>query len=171
MHTPHLESASTLGFFSPVSRVLPPFLAFAPLRAQSICFSKMPVMHVACWKMTMSGTNAWQRQAIWLWVINCVTYLLASFVTALLQLQESCGTHLHLTSVMTSGACFCSFVLVVVISPRYELEKYKRLIRACDCRTPLLVQRQVTHTYKSQWSDPRLISFISRIRGKWSHCV
>ena len=51
-------------------------------------------------------------------------------------------------------------VVVVVISPRYELEKYKRLIRACDCRTTLLVQRQVTHTYKSQWSDPRLIFFV-----------
>ena len=49
---------------------------------------------------------------------------------------------------------------VAVISPHYELEKYKRLIQACDCRTTLLVQRQVTHTYKSQWSDPRLISFV-----------
>ena len=49
---------------------------------------------------------------------------------------------------------------VAVISLRYELEKYKRLIWACDCRTTLLVQRQVTHTYKSQWSDPRLISFV-----------
>ena len=49
---------------------------------------------------------------------------------------------------------------VAVISPRYELEKYKRLIWACDCITTLLVRRQVTHTYKSQWSDPRLISFI-----------
>ena len=49
---------------------------------------------------------------------------------------------------------------VVVISLRYELEKYKELIRACDCRTTLLVRRQVTHAYKSQWSDPRLISFI-----------
>ena len=49
---------------------------------------------------------------------------------------------------------------VAVISLRYELEKYKALIRACDCRTTLLVRRQVTHTYKSQWSDPRLMSFI-----------
>ena len=49
---------------------------------------------------------------------------------------------------------------VAVISPRYELERYKELIQACDCRTTLLVRRQVTHTYKSQWSDPRLISFI-----------
>ena len=48
---------------------------------------------------------------------------------------------------------------VAVISPCYELEKYKELIRARDCRTTLLVRRQVTHTYKSQWSDPRLTSF------------
>ena len=33
---------------------------------------------------------------------------------------------------------------VAVISPRYKLEKYKELIRACDCRTTLLVRRQVT---------------------------
>ena len=51
-------------------------------------------------------------------------------------------------------------MIVAVISPRYELEKYKELIWACNCRTTLLVQRQVTHTYKSQWSDPRLMSFI-----------
>ena len=53
-----------------------------------------------------------------------------------------------------------STVAVAVISLCYELEKYRKLIRACDCRTTLLVQRQVTHTYKSQWSDPRLASFI-----------
>ena len=28
------------------------------------------------------------------------------------------------------------------------------------CRTTLLVQRQVTHACESQWSDPRLASFI-----------
>ena len=50
--------------------------------------------------------------------------------------------------------------VVAVVSPRYELEKYKKLIRACDCRTTLLVRRQVTHACKSQWSDPRLVSFI-----------
>ena len=49
---------------------------------------------------------------------------------------------------------------VAVMPPRYELEKYEKLIQACDCRTTLLVQRQVTHTYKSQWSGPRLASFI-----------
>ena len=53
-----------------------------------------------------------------------------------------------------------NILVVAVMPPRYELEKYKKLIRACDCRTTLLVRRQVTHTYKSQWSDPELISFI-----------
>ena len=33
-------------------------------------------------------------------------------------------------------------------------------LRACNCRTTLLVRRQVTHTCKSQWRDPRLASFI-----------
>ena len=52
------------------------------------------------------------------------------------------------------------YLAVAVISLRYKLEKYKRLIQACDCRTTLLMRRQVTHTCESYWSDPRLISFI-----------
>ena len=44
--------------------------------------------------------------------------------------------------------------------PRYELEKYEVNIQACDCRTTLLVRRQVTHACESYWSDPRLMSFI-----------
>ena len=35
------------------------------------------------------------------------------------------------------------------ISPRYELEKDKSQKRACNCRTTLLVQRQVTHACES----------------------
>ena len=49
---------------------------------------------------------------------------------------------------------------VVVISPHYELESMKVNKWACDCRTTLLVWRQVTHACKSHWSDPRLTSFI-----------
>ena len=75
---------------------------------------------------------------------------------------------IYAAKILTVGAKYVA--AVVVVSPRYELEKYKELIRACDCRTTLLVQRQVTHTYKSQWSDPRLASFTQG-RGKWSHCV
>ena len=66
----------------------------------------------------------------------------------------------HLLSTLLRAVCRPLPPGVAVISPHYKLEKYKRLIWACDCRTTLLVQRQVTHTYKSQWSNPRLISFI-----------
>ena len=49
---------------------------------------------------------------------------------------------------------------VAVMPLRYELEKYEVNIQACDCRTTLLVRRQVTHACESYWSDPRLMSFI-----------
>ena len=51
-------------------------------------------------------------------------------------------------------------VNVAIVSLRYELEKYKKLIQAYDCRTTLLMQRQVMHACESYWSDPRLLSFI-----------
>ena len=58
---------------------------------------------------------------------------------------------------------------VAVISPRYELEKYKKFSkRACNCRTTLLVRRQVTHACELYWSDPRLSVLYLRTRGKWS---
>ena len=57
---------------------------------------------------------------------------------------------------------------VAVISPRYELEKYEKSIQACNCRTTLLMRRQVMHTCESYWSEPRLMSFIQGLRGKWS---
>ena len=56
--------------------------------------------------------------------------------------------------------------VVAVVSPRYKLEKYKRLIRACDCRTTLLMRRQVTHACESYWSDPRLSVLYSRTQRK-----
>ena len=49
---------------------------------------------------------------------------------------------------------------VAVMPPHYELETYEKLIWACNCRTTLLMWRQVTHTCESHWSDPRLTSFI-----------
>ena len=52
---------------------------------------------------------------------------------------------------------------VAVMPPCYELEKYEKLIRACDCRTMLLVRRQVTHMCESYWSDPRLSILYSRM--------
>ena len=50
--------------------------------------------------------------------------------------------------------------VVAVVSPRYELKSIEVNKRACNCRTTLLVRRQVTHTCESQWSDPKLASFI-----------
>ena len=44
----------------------------------------------------------------------------------------------------------------------------KNVRQACYCRTTLLVWRQVTHACESYWSDPRLMSFIQGLRGKWS---
>ena len=49
---------------------------------------------------------------------------------------------------------------VAVISLRYNQKSVKESQWACNCRTTLLVRRQVMHACKSQWSDPRQASFI-----------
>ena len=53
-----------------------------------------------------------------------------------------------------------------------QLEKsMKESKRACDCRTTLLVRRQVTHTCESQWRIPERMSFMQGPEEEFTVCT
>src|SRR5260370_7104209 len=60
-------------------------------------------LHVAFWRMTMSGINVFKMQGICKQVTNYATYLLPSLRTVLLPIQGHYGTPFGHISVMTSS--------------------------------------------------------------------